>query len=175
MLIASILAGLFVVLLVAMPPIKFADSVQNSWRNIDMLWRNDLARQITGYTTLSMLVLGLIFSLRKRTRWFQFGSYSMWRSIHGMLGVAVLLAMAVHTGLRLGENLNFVLATVFVSTAAFGSLAGIASSMETRLTGSLAMFVRRWRPRMTKIHTWLFWPLPALIAAHIISFYWFNE
>ena len=130
---------------------------------------------MTGFTTLGLTLLGLVFSLRKRTNWFQFGSYAFWRSVHAILGTAVLVAIAVHTGLRLGENLNFVLGVVFLAVAAVGSLAGITSSLESKLTGSAAMFVRRWRPRLTLLHTLLFWPLPALVAMHIFSFYWFSD
>tara|TARA_R110002049_G_scaffold4601_5_gene32331 strand:+ start:466769 stop:468820 length:2052 start_codon:yes stop_codon:yes gene_type:complete len=175
MLAASVLSAIFVAMVVVMPPVEFASSVQDAWRNVDVLWRSDLARQITGYTSLSMVMLGLLFSLRKRMNWFHFGSYAFWRSVHGVLGAAVLVSVAVHTGFRLGDNLNFVLATVFLATAAIGSMAGIASGMENRVTGSAAMFIRRWRPRLTQVHTWLFWPLPALIAVHIVSFYWFSE
>ena len=175
MLVASILAGLFVALIVLVPPLRFATSVQDAWRNIDVLWRSDLARQISGYTALSLIALGLVFSLRKRTAWFRYGGYTFWRCLHGVLGAAALVAVAVHTGFRLGDNLNFVLATVFLAIAMMGSIAGIASSIEGRVKGNNAMLIRRWRPRLSKIHAWLFWPLPALIAAHVISFYWFSE
>ena len=148
---------------------------RRGWRKIDVLWRSDLARQISGFTLLGLLLLGLVFSLRKRTQWFSLGSYGFWRATHGVLGALVLLAMVIHTGLKLGENLNLVLAIVFLSTAMLGSVAGIASSIESKLEGTSAMFVRRWRPRMTTLHSLLFWPLPALIAVHIFSFYWYSD
>ena len=86
-----------------------------------------------------------------------------------------MVAVAVHTGFRMGENLNFVLAVVFIGTAALGSAAGIFSSLESRATGTRAIALRRWRPRLTRLHTWLFWPLPALIAIHVFTFYWFSD
>ena len=175
MLLASVTAAVFVAVLISTRPIRFADSVQDSWRNIDVLWRTDFARQVTGFTTLGLTLLGLVFSLRKRFNWFRFGSYALWRSIHGVLGAAVLVAVAVHTGFRMGENLNFVLAVVFIGTAALGSAAGIFSSLESRATGTRAIALRRWRPRLTRLHTWLFWPLPALIAIHVFTFYWFSD
>lgn len=174
MLWASILAVVLLGLWGLLPPVPFADSVQSAWRQVDLLWRTDLGRQCSGFTLLSLTVIGLAFSLRKRVRWISFGNYGVWRAIHGILGAAVIAALAIHTGLRLGENMNFVLGTVFLAVTGVGAAAGITSSLEGRLEGSAAMLVRRWRPRLTRIHLWLFWPLPALIAFHILSFYWFS-
>ncbi|TWU57458.1 Nitrite reductase [NAD(P)H] [Rubripirellula reticaptiva] len=175
MLAASIVAAVTALLYFTVPAPKFATSVTDAWRDIDVLWRNDFPRQVTGYTTLSLTLVGLTFSLRKRLQWFQFGTYAFWRSVHAVLGVLVIISIAVHTGLRMGENLNFILAATFLSVAAVGSLAGFASGMESRTTGATAMFIRRWRPRLTQVHTWLFWPLPALVVLHIVSFYWFAD
>lgn len=175
MLVASIVAAAMVVVFAVAPPISFATSVQDAWRQIDVLWRDDLARQVTGFSTLGLTLLGLVFSLRKRWTWFRFGSYAFWRAAHGVLGAAVLISVAVHTGLRMGQNLNFVLALVFLSVAGLGAMAGVASSMEAKSTGGRAIFIRKWRPRLTTLHLWLFWPLPALIAMHILSFYWFTD
>ena len=175
MLVASITAAAMVVVLAIAPPISFAASVQDAWRNIDILWRDDTARQVTGFSMLGLTLLGLVFSLRKRWDWFRFGSYAFWRAAHGVLGAAVLIGVAVHTGLRMGQNLNFILAVVFLSVAGLGALAGVASSMEAKSTGGRAIFIRKWRPRLTTLHLWLFWPLPALIAMHVLSFYWFTD
>ena len=175
MLAASLLAAIFTLFFMIVPPLPFATSVQDSWREVDWLWRSDFARQVTGYTTLGLTALGLLFSLRKRMGWFPFGSYAFWRGVHGILGAAVLVAVAIHTGLRLGENLNFLLGVVFLAVAFIGSVAGIASGLESRVTGANAMLVRRWRPRLTTLHKWLFWPLPALVILHVLSFYWFRD
>ena len=175
MLVASIGAAILTMIMVMIPPVRLATSVQDSWRDIDVLWRDDFARQVTGYITLTLITLGMLFSLRKRIGWFSLGSYAFWRSVHGVLGLGALAAIAVHTGFRLGENLNFMLAVVFLGVAALGSLAGILSGLESRSTGATTMAIRRWRPRLTKLHTWLFWPLPALVALHIFSFYWFTD
>lgn len=175
MMAASIAAVVFSLAWLFIPPIPFAESVQSSWRDVDYLWRDDFPRQVTGFTLLGLLVIGLVFSLRKRTTWFKFGSYGLWRAVHAVLGTAVLVALAVHTGFRVGENQNFVLAMVFIATAALGSIAGILSSLESKLSGHIAMSVRRYRPILTKLHLLLFWPLPILIAVHIFSFYWFSD
>jgi nitrite reductase (NADH) large subunit len=115
----------------------------------------------------------MIFSLRKRTKLVKEGSYGFWRAVHTTGGVAVLVGLIVHTGMRLGANLNLALSLTFLTLTAVGAAAGIASGMENRLSGQSAMLVRDLRPRLTKLHIWLIWPLPALIAIHIICVYWY--
>ncbi|MCA9139578.1 MAG: FAD-dependent oxidoreductase [Planctomycetales bacterium] len=175
MLSASIIAAIASVAWLVVPPIPITDSVQSPWRNFDVLWRSDFARQVTGFTLLGLTSVGLVFSLRKRMKWFRWGSYGFWRAIHGVLGSAVLIGVAVHTGMRLGHNLNLLLSLCFLVAAALGAIAGIASSLESRVNGTFGMAVRRWRPRLSRIHLWVTWPLPVLIALHILSFYWFSD
>ncbi|MEL6108125.1 MAG: FAD-dependent oxidoreductase [Planctomycetota bacterium] len=175
MLIASVAALVGVVVVQFLDPIAYADSVQSSWRQMDVLWRNDLARQITGFSLLGVTVVGMVFSLRKRVSNFRFGSYGVWRAVHGVLGTLALLAVLLHTGLRLGSNLNFMLGSCFMLTILLGSIAGITSSLENRVSGNTAMLMRLWRGRLAKLHLWVTWPLPVLIALHILSFYWFSD
>lgn len=171
----SIMGIVFVISLLLMGPIPIAQSVQTSWRNVDVLWRNDTARQVTGFSTLGLMSASMIFSLRKRLPKFSLGSYGFWRAMHGLLGVAMLVGVGVHTGMRLGANLNFVLGIFVLAVAFMGALAGIVSSLETKVNGTLLMRIRWWRPVITKIHFWITWPVPALIAFHILSFYWFGS
>lgn len=167
-------AGLLLsVIVFVTPPLPMADSVQDSWRNIDALWRSNLAKQVSGYTLLAFTVVGLVFSLRKRIKVFNFGSYGAWRIAHTALGVATLVGVVIHTGFRLGANLNLLLSSTFLALAAVGGLAGITSSLEARSTGNRAMFLRSLRPKFTWLHILLFWPIPILIALHIFSVYWY--
>ena len=170
-LVASSLALVLSVLIFVLPPIPFATSVQDAWRKIDFLWRNNVAKQITGYSLLALALLGLLFTAKKRTKLLRWASYGFWRTFHIVLGLGTLCAIIVHTGLRMGANLNFALSLTFLAVAFVGALTGIASSLESRLSGEKAMFVRAWRPRLTRWHIWLFWPLPLLIAAHIVCVY----
>ncbi|MEM6365751.1 MAG: FAD-dependent oxidoreductase, partial [Planctomycetota bacterium] len=172
---ASAVAMLLGVVWLFAPPIPIAESVQSAWRNVDILWRSDLAKQITGYSLLAVTILSQTFSLRKRWSRFAFGSYRFWRAMHGVLGTGLLVGVVVHTGLRLGENLNFILGCCFLIVAVLGGVVGMTSSLESRLIGTAGMWVRRIRPRLAQLHLWLTWPLPALIGLHILSFYWFSD
>lgn len=175
MFVASIVTLLLCLSWILVTPIPLTDSVQSAWRSTEQWIRGDVGRQVTGFSLVALTLLGLVFSLRKRIAWFRWGSYGFWRATHGVLGTSVLLALVVHTGLRLGNNLNWMLGVTFLTTALLGGLAGIASSLESRATGANALRIRTWRPRLSRIHFWVTWPLPLLIALHILSFYWFRD
>ena len=117
---------------------------------------------------LGLIVVSLVISLRKRIPWIKFGEFGWWRFLHGILGTLCLVVLVTHTGLSLGQNLNFVLMMNFLTLALWGGLAGAVTALEHRFTGYVG---RRIRQIWTWIHIALVWPLPALIAFHIISVY----
>ena len=172
-LVASVVSLILSLIIWFVPPLPMADSVQSGWRSIDIIWRDEVIKQISGYSLLAVSIFGMIFSLRKRTKLVKEGSYGFWRAVHSAVGVATLAGLVVHTGMRLGSNANFMLGVTFLALTFVGAAAGIASGLENRLAGEAAMFVREWRPRLTKLHIWLLWPLPVLIAIHIICVYWY--
>lgn len=140
-----------------------------SW--LETLWTDSLAKQITGYSLLGISVAGILISLRKRVRRFTWGGFPWWRFIHSVLGFLALVILYLHTGFSFGENLNRYLMTDFVLLGLVGALAGLVIGSERYIrTGYTA---KRWRQRLTHAHIILFWPLPVLLALHILSFYYF--
>ncbi|MFG0264172.1 MAG: FAD-dependent oxidoreductase [Rhodopirellula sp. JB055] len=172
-LVTSVLAACLAVVLFAMPPIPFAASVQDSWRKVDLFWRDGFIKQVTGFSLLFLMLVALLFSLRKRVKRVSFGDYGWWRAAHAVIGTTMLFGLIVHTGVRMGSNLNFSLSLTFLLLSLVGGLAGIASSLESKLSGDSAMFLRAWRPKLTWVHIALFVPLPALLAGHVFSVYWY--
>ena len=164
----GVLIALFV-----MGPVEMAHTVQSSWRQIDWLWRESFARQITGFSLLAITLLALTLSLRKRITWFNLGDFGSWRGIHGILGTVTVLGFLVHTGMRMGHNFTLALAVTFILLNIVGAFTGITAAMEASATGASARWVRAWRPRITQLHIWFFWPLPVLILFHIISVYYY--
>lgn len=154
-------------------PLPFADSFASPWRKIDVLWRSSFAKQVSGFSLLGISLLGLLLSLRKRLSWFRLGQFGFWRAFHAVLGVATLVGFLVHTGLRMGHNFTFALALTFLALNLLGAFTGIVAALETRFTDAWAQRLRSWRPKLTRCHIWLFWPLPALLAFHIISVYFY--
>jgi nitrite reductase (NADH) large subunit len=169
LLVISLLAVLLAVLTGISPPVPYTTSVSLQ-ADYDMLWRDGVLRQVSGFTLLGLSVFLMLLPLRKRWKKFQFGSYINWRLVHSAIGLMLLLALLVHTGLRLGENLNFMLITTYLGALIAGGLAGITAHMESQIntrTGKLL------RGIANKLHLYVLWPAPVLITFHILSVYYF--
>ena len=170
---ASIAAALILMVWLTVGEISVAQSVTDSWHRLDLLLQNPWFKHISGYSLLGVASIGLLLPLRKRFRWFSFGDFGWWRTMHATIGSLTLIGLIVHTGMRLGANLNFLLGGVFLAINLTGVLVGVITSMENRFQGTTAIALRRWRPRVTRIHFWLLWPLPALLAIHIFCAYYY--
>ena len=169
----SVLAAALVVAYLVSPPLPIADSVRSPLRRWEWWWRDETAKQWTGYTALSLMLLSLAFSVRKRLDRLSFLSYPAWRVVHVAAGAAMLALILFHTGVRLGEGLNAVLSATLLAVVAVGSALGLTAALESR-GGPSATVWRDWRRRLWRLHFWAFWPLPVLIALHVLSFYWFT-
>lgn len=167
----KIMAGL--ALLVAclgllLPGMSFSNSVQNI--GIDTLWIDTDYKLISGFTLLGLSTLLAAVSLRKRIRKISLGSFDMWRLVHLALGVATIAILFLHTGFRLGSNLNFFLMTSFMGLIGFGGALGLAYAQSQRLGAMRAL-----KLQTTALwgHVLCLWPFPALIAVHILMTYYF--
>lgn len=148
-------------------PLPLATSVQTF--RLDALWLDSTLKQITGYTLLAIMLLALLLPLRKRlTALAKLGEYSFWRILHTSIGVAVLIALTVHTGFRLGFNLNKVLMLNVLMLSLSGALAGGVISLSHRLSPAKGRLLQTgW----TWLHILLCWPLLILILFHILTVY----
>jgi nitrite reductase (NADH) large subunit len=148
--------------------IPYAATVQVPWQ-WDVLWRDAFWKQVTGYTVVGLSALILLLSLRKRVRRFTLGDFPIWRIAHAVLGVLTLAGLAVHTGGRLGSNMNFALIASFLGVVTVGSAAGGVIALEHRLGAAAARLRRTW----TWAHILFFWPIPLLLALHVLKTYYF--
>ena len=104
---------------------------------IDVLWRSTFLKQLTGFVLLGFATLSLVLSLRKRV--VKVGKYGLWRATHAVLGMIALVALVVHSGMRLGANLNLALSLSFLTLAILGGIAGILSAVENRIGGAYSL------------------------------------
>jgi nitrite reductase (NADH) large subunit len=162
----GLLAALAFLLL---PAIPYPDSVRAAPR-WDLLWREGLYKQVSGFSLLGLGLLISLISLRKRISAFTLGGYDGWRILHMTLGVLVSAVLVAHTGLRLGFNLNLLLMLCFVALLLAGSVAGGVTGLEHALPRRLA---RRTHALSLWMHILLLWPLPALLGFHVLKTYWF--
>ena len=151
------------------PSVPYNATVQVPWR-WDVLWTTSLFKQISGFTLLGISVIVLILSLRKRIKWIKWGDFTLWRLIHALLGGSAIFVLLVHTGFRLGDNLNFMLMMSFSALIVIGAFLGSVIAMEHKLEASL---VKQIRSLGTWLHILLFWPIPVLLGFHIFKTYYF--
>jgi nitrite reductase (NADH) large subunit len=152
----------------ALLAIPYAATVQVPWQ-WDLLWRDSFWKQVSGYSVLALCAALAVLSLRKRIPRFTLGDFPLWRIAHALLGVLTLAGIAVHTGGRLGSNLNFLLMATFLGVVALGAVAGGVIALEHRLGEGAARLRRTW----LWTHILIAWPIPVLLAFHVLKTYYF--
>ncbi|BAU49457.1 nitrite reductase [Sulfurifustis variabilis] len=149
-------------------PLPHDATVQGGWKP-EVLWTDAVWKQASGYTLLAIAAGAIPLSLRKRWARLRVGDYGGWRLAHAGLGVAALVVVALHTGLHAGSHLNFWLLLCFLALTKLGSLAAAAVALE----GVPSRWSRRARSVSTLLHIVCTWPLPPLLAFHVLSVYYF--
>jgi nitrite reductase (NADH) large subunit len=125
---------------------------------------------VSGFTVLGLALVALALSLRKRWRRFSSGTVARWRLVHGAVAVAALVVLTIHTELRLGANANLALMVSFLGTALTGAVAAVVvGTLKPTKARSLAI-----RSFFVGAHIVLFWALPALVALHVATVYYFS-
>lgn len=171
----SVVSAVAIVALMAwlVGPLPYAQTVVDTWHQVDVIWRDSFWKQVTGYVLLAVSMLALLLPLRKRWKPLAVGNYGLWRTVHGVIGILTLVGLLVHTGLRLGSNFNLLLAVTFLGLNFSGAVTGAITSWENRTGGELGMAFRQWRPRISKLHLYCLWPMPALLIIHIVCVYFY--
>jgi nitrite reductase (NADH) large subunit len=174
LLIASCLCLITLAVLYFSPVYWNINSYDSSSYKLTQTLRSGLWRQITGFTILGLSLFAAAISLRKRFKFFRFGSYNWWRISHAIFALLSLIILMAHTGFNPGKNINAYLFWTFTTMNLFGVITGFTTSFEFYGTNKVAAFCRRWRRQITFIHFLVFWPLPVLITFHILQAYYFS-
>lgn len=165
LILSAVIASLLLSLWFLLPPFD----VRDSWSgfHISDIWTDGLYKQITGFTMLGLVSISLLLSLRKRTHLIEKLSFVSLRNLHTILGTCVLALLLLHTGLNAGSNMNLALISTFLGASVLGvfTALGIGISRNQR-----KQTLRSW---LTQLHILITWPLPFLLAFHILSVYWF--
>ena len=150
---------LLAALIAAAEPLPVSDSVRDAglW---DALYRDSWWRRATGFALLGCSLAAGALTLRKRWKRVRLGDFGWWRATHGGIGALALATLVLHTGLRAGSGLNQALMVAFLSANVLGAAAAIGSG-------------RPRSRRMLWLHLAAVWPLPVLLAFHILSAYYF--
>lgn len=165
----SVVSLVLTVLFLLPGGVAYNDSVQAPLR-WDVLWTNSLAKQISGFSLLgASILLGLVF-LPKRVKKVSWGDFALWRAVHVAIGALLVLALLLHTGLRMGSHLNFYLMATFVALLVAGAVIGGVVGLQHALPVTVSRQIRRYA---VWAHILLLWPLPALLGFHILKTYWY--
>lgn len=167
----SLAAGVAGLATVMAPRWPFATQIADvGWA--ERLWLDGTAKQVSGYTLAALSLAAAALSLRKRVRTLAWGGYDGWRLVHAGIGLVGLAVLFFHTGLRLGENLNAWLMGAFLLMAIAGTATSATTALAHRL-GSRPETAERVKRATLWIHILAFWPLPLLLAMHVLSFYFY--
>jgi len=170
LLVTSVIALFCVLSSLLLPSLNYTDSVQNTF-TFDILWRDNLLKQISGFSLLGFSLLISLISIRKRfqkiiSAW----DYAYWRIMHVVIGTLIIAILFTHTGFRLGNNLNFYLMITFTCLLLVGAIASITISYEHNLPRRLSKIIRTYS---VWSHILLLWPLPVFLGFHILKTYYF--
>jgi nitrite reductase (NADH) large subunit len=98
------------------------------------------------------------------------GAFATWRTAHAAVGLLTLIVLALHTGMRLGDNANFALLASFATVNVVGAAAGSVTAVEQAYGAVFGAYCRR---LFVTAHILAAWPLPLLIAFHMLAVYYF--
>jgi hypothetical protein len=92
---------------------QYIDILRNDHFDVHAFLQSELYKQITGYLSLIFVLIEMILTARKRGRSWPIkvtipGSMMLWRTLHIILGVALLASTLVHTVGVQGLNYNAV-------------------------------------------------------------------
>jgi nitrite reductase (NADH) large subunit len=165
----SSIASIAIVLAFLLPGMSYNNSAEEplQW---DVLWREGILKQVSGFSILALTIIALLVSLRKRWKRFRLVEFSVWRYLHVLIGLFVVLALFVHTGFRAGENLNGWLMMLFSSLMLVGGIYGVFMAFQHMLDGALAQKIKSY---FNWVHLLLFWPVPVLLSFHVFKVYYF--
>jgi nitrite reductase (NADH) large subunit len=147
-----------------------------------MLGDDYFLKQASGYALITLAVVSLMLSLRKRWKRFAFSDVPIFRMIHGLIGALTMLVLALHTGLQLGQprqlsavlmdgpRMVTALTVDFVAVVLLGGFAGMITARSSRWNPVTALTQRR---RWSFVHLAFCWPLPVLVILHIIQVYFY--
>lgn len=142
---------------------------------------NHRFREITGFVGLGLIGFEVLYSLRKRSRVPLPGHRNGWRSMHILLGSAMIPLIVVHTGGRWGNNLNGLLLTTLVGTILIGLVGKLAEAFKVRRRAAHPAPAQPGGARQglslhtswLSVHTVLVAALVALLGFHVFSVYYY--
>ncbi|MDE0053898.1 MAG: GPP34 family phosphoprotein [Gammaproteobacteria bacterium] len=139
---------------------------------LERLWGDGAWQEWSGYVLLALSVLGFAAASVRRMRFAaKMGDQNWWRVMHVGLGMSCVLLLFVHTGFRLGYNLNAVLMGCYLAALISGAFAGVLMGGATQLRRFGFAQVGKLTRLPMRVHVIALCTLPALLVIHLLIVY----
>lgn len=136
------------------------------------LWFDSTWKQFSGYLLLALSLAGLMIAIALKQQLLAWVSGShRWRLSHLVLGIACVFVLFMHTGFRLGDNLNAALMATYLTVLLSGALTGVVVGGAPHFRQISLSRVFAARRILIWVHALALCPLPALLIVHILSVY----
>lgn len=114
--------------------------------------QDNLYKQVTGYISLTFVILEMVLTVRKRGRGWKIklsvpGSMQLWRGLHIFLGVGLLAIVLIHTIGVAGINFNAIFLWIFFGVS-ISALVGVVAE-----TGIVESSQKRFLPWLSSTTT----------------------
>jgi nitrite reductase (NADH) large subunit len=171
--------GLFVVSLSALALLSLGvysgpiplDNARFASAPLERLWRDHLARELSGYALAATVAASaLTVALAKRRARRSGVPLHDARGVHALLGMLSVLGLGLHTGARWGRGLDLALAACLLLLVGVGATTSLGLLNDSWFVGRRGLALKRFGLRL---HLWIAWPVPALLAIHILKSYYF--
>jgi nitrite reductase (NADH) large subunit len=147
------------------------DNLRVAGPPLERLWRDHLARELSGFALAAIVAASAaVVALGKRRARRTGLGHSTPRGLHALLGLLTLLGLGLHTGARWGRGLDLALVACLALMLGVGATTSLLLLNDGWLCGPRGMAIKRFGLRL---HLWIAWPLPALLAIHILKSYYF--
>ena len=171
---STIISAAILLAFILLPSLAYAHSVQDPiYQSIEVLWRDSLYKQITGFSLLGLTLFSMSLTLRKRIKRFNWGDFQYWRSAHILFIASVFIVLPLHSGMRMGDNINLALMLSYLFSAITGTFTSWIVWQESSETSKFNQFARKHRNKFIWFHLVCLWPLPTLLAFHVLKFYYY--
>ena len=139
---------------------------------LERLWSDGTWQEWSGYVLLVLSIAGFAAAAFRRVRFAtRMGDQNWWRVAHVGLGVSCVLLLFVHTGFRLGSNLNAVLMGCYLAALVSGACAGVLMGGATQLRRFGFSQVGKLTRLPMRVHVIALVTLPALLIIHLLIVY----
>lgn len=139
---------------------------------LERLWGDGAWQEWSGYVLLVLSIAGFAAAAFRRVRFAaRMGDQNWWRVAHVALGISCVLLLFLHTGFRLGSNLNAALMGCYLAALVSGACAGVLMGGATQLRRFGFAQVGKLTRLPMRVHVIALGTLPALLIIHLLIVY----